>query len=91
MSAAKAGPNNPFYGKTGESHSRFGAKGVKPSHSIKTSLLNIKTKEVLYFNSQRDAGAAIGVSHKTIQRALRSKKIINGLYVVQKESNNGET
>ncbi|RUS34421.1 hypothetical protein BC938DRAFT_480576 [Jimgerdemannia flammicorona] len=84
MSAAKQGENNPMFGVTGETHPKTGLKGVKPSHTIQVSVLNIKTLEVLYFESQRDAAKFMGVSHNSVQRALRSKKAIKGLYVVQK-------
>jgi len=84
MSAARKGDGNPMYGVTGEDHPKTGVKGVKPSHTLPISLLDINTQEVLTFESQREAAKFIGVSHNNIQRAVRSLKQINGRYIVQK-------
>jgi hypothetical protein len=84
MSAAKQGEKNPMSGVTGESHPKAGLKGVKPSHTIQISLLNIKTSEVLYFDSQRDAAKFLGVSHNTVQRAMRANKSL-GDYTLSKK------
>jgi len=74
-----------FFGKTGVNHPKHGQKGVKPSHSLRTYVLNIKTLENRSFDSQRDAALFIGVSHNTIQRAMKSGKILKGLYVVRND------
>jgi len=87
MSASKTGENNPLKGVTGENHPKFRIKAVKPPHTIKVSISNIKTKEVLIFESQRDAAKYLGVTHNTVQRALRLSKLINGLYIVKKKIN----
>ncbi|RUS23415.1 hypothetical protein BC937DRAFT_88882 [Endogone sp. FLAS-F59071] len=74
MSVAKQGEKNSMFGVTGDAHPKAGLKGSKPSHTIQISLLNIKTSEVIYFDSQRDAAKFIGVSHNTVQRAMRSNR-----------------
>jgi hypothetical protein len=71
-------------GVTGDSHPKAGLKGVKPSHTIQIALLNIKTSEVLYFDSQRDAAKFLGVSHNTVQRAMRANKSL-GDYKLSKK------
>lgn len=83
MSAAWTGEKNPYFGKTGTNHPKFGLPGVKPSHTIQVSLLNINTLETTLFESQRDAAKSIGVSHKTVQRAMKSGMLIKGVYVVR--------
>jgi hypothetical protein len=83
MSESKKGENNPMSGITGVNHPKYGLKGVKPSHSISVSVLNLNLNEVHSFSSQRDAAKFIGISHKTVQRAIRSGKVIKGQYKIK--------
>jgi hypothetical protein len=73
-----------MHGVTGLNHPKTGLKGVKPSHTIQICLLTIQTLEVFSFESQRDAAKFAAVSHNTIQRALRSGKMIQKLYIIRR-------
>jgi len=91
MSAALKGEQNPMFGKKGEMHPRFSKKHsektrakMSSSKGIAINVLDVKTNITTKYLSGNQAAKAISCSPTTLQKYLKSGKILKNRYILSK-------